>query len=121
MEGAMIADGTGTTSRTAALFAWLKSHQKFWQRAAIATLAIVLAIQASRLVGKARGDFNLHWELGRRLVAGEFIYHDSEAGQRLRASGETDVDRPLDHPYPPFWALAHAPLTFMPMNVAQLA
>lgn len=117
----MEAEGTGTTSRIAVLFARLKTHQKFWQRAAIATLVIVLAVQASRLVGKARGDFNLHWELGRRLVAGEFIYHDSEAGQRLRAAGETDVDRPLDHPYPPFWALAHAPLTIVSMNVAQLA
>lgn len=49
------------------------------------------------------GDFALHWEFGRRLVDGEFIY-----------SGGTNV------PYPPFWALAHAPLSFLSAQSAQL-
>lgn len=117
----MDAQATAKKSYATALVDRLKSRQKFWQRVAVAALIVVLALQASRLVGKARGDFNLHWELGRRLAAGEFIYGLSASGRRLSERGVKDVDRPLDHPYPPFWALAHAPLTVMPMNVAQLA
>lgn len=63
---------------------------------------LVCAWQLVRVAQKPRGDFPLHWELGRRLAAGEFIY-----------------ERGLDVPYLPFWALAHAPLSVVPVTVAQ--
>ena len=53
--------------------------------------------------GRILGDFGLHWEFGRRLVTGEFLY---EGGH--------------DVPYPPFWALMHAPLSFMSVKTAQI-
>lgn len=71
---------------------------------ALAVVGILLfAWQLFRLAEKPRGDFPLHWEMGRRLVAGEFIY---EFG--------------WDVPYLPFWGLAHAPLTAAPVHTAQL-
>eukprot|EP00913_Durusdinium_trenchii_P035251 g32981.t1 len=78
-------------------------RQRRLQRAVIIGGLIVWAIQGIRIAGTERGDFNLHYELGRRLAAGTFIYHNG-----------------LDYPYPPFWALVHAPLTNVPMHVAQL-
>ncbi|MCF8145008.1 MAG: DUF2029 domain-containing protein [Deltaproteobacteria bacterium] len=55
------------------------------------------------LVG-VRGDFPNHWELGRRIVSGEYIYAHN-----------------LNFVYPPFWAMAHAPLViFGSPKVAQL-
>lgn len=53
--------------------------------------------------GRMLGDFGLHWEFGRRLTTGEFLY---EGGH--------------DVPYPPFWALMHAPLSLMSVKTAQL-
>ncbi len=53
---------------------------------------------------RVRGDFPHHWELGRRIVAETYIY----AGN-------------LDFVYPPFWAMAHAPLViFGSPKAAQL-
>jgi len=57
-----------------------------------------------RIMVRARGDFPNHWELGRRIVSGEYIYADN-----------------LNFVYPPFWAMAHAPLVlFGSPRVAQL-
>jgi len=50
-----------------------------------------------------RGDFLRHWELGRRLLAGEYIYENG-----------------LNFVYPPFWAMAHAPLALLPVHLAQI-
>jgi alpha-1,2-mannosyltransferase len=80
-----------------------QARQRAWKRAAIIGALVVYLIQGVRIAGTERGDFNLHWELGRRLAAGEYIYHNG-----------------LDYPYPPFWAAAHAPLTLVPMHVAHL-
>ena len=73
-----------------------------WKRVVIVAAAVIVGLQWIRIAAKPRGDFLLHWELGRRLAAGEFIY-----------------ERGLDHPYPPFWGLAHAPLSVVSMPVAQ--
>ncbi len=51
---------------------------------------------------KPRGDFSIHWELGRRFRLGEPLY----------ANG-------LDLPYPPFFAMASAPLSLLPLRVAK--
>lgn len=50
---------------------------------------------------KARGDFLLHLEFGRRLVHGIFLYTN---GMHL--------------PYPPSWAMLFAPFSFFPPRVA---
>lgn len=52
---------------------------------------------------RPRGDFPRHVELGGRLAKGVFIYKDS-----------------LDFVYPPFWALVHAPLSFLGAHAAQI-
>ena len=55
------------------------------------------------ILSEPRGDFPNHWEIGRRLLAGEYIY----------ANGLNSV-------YPPLWALAHAPLTLVNVHLAQI-
>lgn len=74
-----------------------------WKRTAIIIGLVIWAIKGFWIAGTDRGDFNLHYELGRRVAAGTFIYRNG-----------------LDYPYPPFWALMHAPLTVVPMHAAQL-
>lgn len=69
----------------------------------IAIGAAVLLMQWFRIGVKPRGDFHLHWEMGRRMATHSFIYEFGD-----------------DYPYPPFWGLAHAPLSAMPMNAAQV-
>jgi hypothetical protein len=70
---------------------------------------IVLIIGVALVLGhwvatmmKPRGDFSRHWEFGRRFVADEFLYAEG-----------------LDVPYPPFFAVAYAPLSLMPLRVAK--
>ena len=86
------------------------AQQEFFKRLVIAVGAVVVCVQWVRLGISPRGDFDVHWELGRRLVAHEFMYQSVEGGD----------ERGHDYPYPPFWALAHAPLTAIPTHVAQL-
>ena len=62
-----------------------------------------LGVEWVRIVIEPRGDFPRHWEQGRRLLAGEFIYTGG-----------------LNVVYPPFWALAHAPLTILSAHAAQV-
>ncbi|MFQ5972528.1 MAG: glycosyltransferase family 87 protein [Alphaproteobacteria bacterium] len=63
-----------------------------------------LAFHWAQIVVRGRGDFPNHWEFGRRILAGDWIY---EGG--------------LNFVYPPFWALAHAPLTVVGPHLAQVA
>ena len=51
----------------------------------------------------AQDDFRLHWSFGQRFVAGENLYR----------IGHT--------PYPPFWGMACAPLSFLPKRWAHVA
>lgn len=84
-----------------------------WARVIISLAMIIVVWQGVRIATRTSGDFHLHWELGRRMYAGEFIYQ----------LGPDELDQPcgLDCPYPPFWALAHVPLSFLPERVAQCA
>ena len=75
-----------------------------WKAIVITLGLIAFAVQWVRVGSKEVGDFKLHWEFGRRLVAGEFLYGDHGT----------------DLPYLPFWALAHAPLTILPTRTAQV-
>ncbi|HEV3409477.1 MAG TPA: glycosyltransferase family 87 protein [Chthoniobacterales bacterium] len=64
---------------------------------------VVLAVCAARAIYKPEdGDFKLHWEFGRRFLAGEFLY---TGGHHL--------------PYPPFWAMAHAPVALVPLPIGK--
>jgi alpha-1,2-mannosyltransferase len=63
--------------------------------------AIVLVQWISTML-KPHGDFSRHWEFGRRFVHGEFLYNGG-----------------LDIPYPPFFALAYTPLSYLPLRVAK--
>ena len=68
----------------------------------IAVGAGVVLVQWISTMLKPHGDFSRHWEFGRRFVHGEFLY----------ANG-------LDIPYPPFFAVAYAPLSLLPLQVAK--
>jgi hypothetical protein len=53
-----------------------------------------------RVILRPHGDFALHWNFGARLMAGAYLYRGG-----------------MHAPYPPFWAVASAPLTILPMPV----
>lgn len=83
------------------LIDWAKLRRFRWVPIASAAVwALVVWIQ---IILKPRGDFPLHFELGRRLAKGVFIYKDG-----------------LDFVYPPFWALIHAPLHIFGLHAAQV-
>ena len=64
--------------------------------------AVIVLVQWISTMLKPHGDFSRHWEFGRRFVHGEFLYNGG-----------------LDVPYPPFFAMAYAPLSFLPLRVAK--
>src|SRR3954471_1319362 len=68
----------------------------------IAIGGIVVLVQWISTMLKPHGDFSRHWEFGRRFVHGEFLYSNG-----------------LDVPYPPFFAMAYAPLSLLPLQVAK--
>lgn len=88
---------------------WLQNlrgrfSERDWRRWAVGAFVLVAALQMLRVVREPEGDFHLHWQFGKRLVADQYLY---------------DVNG-LDLPYLPFWAVAHAPLSFLPMHIAQI-
>ena len=64
--------------------------------------ASIVLVQWISTMLKPHGDFSRHWEFGRRFVHGEFLYTNG-----------------LDIPYPPFFAMAYAPLSLVPLQVAK--
>lgn len=82
---------------------WFSQHEKHWRRLALALVAVIVLIQWVRVARKPfDGDFFLHWQFGGHMVAHEILYTDG-----------------LDIPYPPFWALAWAGLSLLPLSVAK--
>lgn len=74
-----------------------------WLRIVLGMAALVLIVLPfARIVKSPRNDFVNHYESGRRFRYGEPLY---EGGH--------------NYPYPPFWAMAHAPFTVFPLRVAQ--
>jgi alpha-1,2-mannosyltransferase len=65
-------------------------------------LAAVI-VQFARILQRPYGDFQNHWEWGRRFANGVFLYTDG-----------------LNTPYPPFWGMVHAPLSVLPAHTAQI-
>lgn len=78
------------------------------RRAAIGLCALIVCVQFIRLTVHLKGDFDVHWESGRRLATGEALYAAKGGGDKLGHN----------YPYPPFWALVHVPLTWLPMPMA---
>lgn len=81
---------------------WLMTSRRF-RLGSILVWSLITLIEFGRLWPAPAGDFKLHWELGRRMLAGQFIY---EFG--------------LDYPYPPFWGFVHIPWVTFDIHVAQL-
>lgn len=69
---------------------------------AILLIAAMVLIKWINIIRSPRGDFLNHYQFGQRFLSGQFIY-----------------DQGLNIPYPPFWAMAHAPLTALPVGLAQ--
>ncbi|MGZ5504259.1 MAG: glycosyltransferase family 87 protein [Chthoniobacterales bacterium] len=81
----------------------IATREPLWRRIVIAAAILIVLASAFRAISKPwDGDFKLHWEFGRRFLTGEFLY----------AGGH-------DLPYPPFWAMAHAPAAFLSMPIAK--
>jgi len=80
---------------------WARLRRFKWVPAAAAAIW-VLAVWVQIMLSP-RGDFHIHFELGRRLADGVFIYNGG-----------------LDFVYPPFWALIHAPLHLLGLHAAQV-
>jgi len=75
-----------------------------WRWVPIAIGAGWFLLEWVKILLRVRGDFPNRWELGRRIVSGTYIYADN-----------------LNFVYPPFWAMAHAPLVlFGSPKLAQL-
>src|SRR2546421_8123012 len=82
----------------------LARHELRWRRIAIAAAVMVLVGCAIRAFLRIHdGDFKIHWETGRRFLAGEFLY----------AQGH-------DFPYPPILGMLFAPAATLPMAVAKV-
>ena len=97
----------------------VRAQEPRWRQIVIAIGIAVFVVQGARIAVEPRGDFGIHWELGRRFAQGQFIYF---ADGKLDESPDATAPRlAKDYPYPPFWAFAHAPLTLLPKNLAQLA
>jgi alpha-1,2-mannosyltransferase len=80
-------------------------HVRDWLKwGAVAIAAILVLAEYGAIIRDVRGDFPLHWVLGRNLVRGEFLYPGGG----------------MDSPYPPFWALAHAPFSFLDYHLAEI-
>lgn len=67
----------------------------------IGIAAVIVGFIVKKMIKEPHGDFLLHYEFGRRLRAGEFLYM---GGMHL--------------PYPPSWAMLFAPFSLLPTRVA---
>src|SRR5438874_5614382 len=91
------------------LFHWTRRIE----RAARAGLILIglglLLFNFVRIIVRPIGDFHYHWQLGNDLL-------------NVRSLYLAPVVRPPDYPnpYPPFWAMVHAPLTIFSAHLAQI-
>src|SRR3954465_11589385 len=82
---------------------FIAKYESWWRR--IATAAAIIMLSGCVVRGIVRiqdGDFKVHWETGRRFLAGEFLYGGGH-----------------DFPYPPLLGFLFAPAALMPMAVAK--
>src|SRR5437588_5052636 len=62
-----------------------------------------------RIMIRPIGDFHYHWQLGSDLLNGHSLYLGPGGGPPE-----------YPNPYPPFWAMAYAPLTVVSAHLAQI-
>lgn len=82
-------------------FDWARMRRFRW--VPISFAAVWVTVVWIQIILRPQGDFRHHFELGRRLALGTFIYENG-----------------LDFVYPPFWALVHAPLSLLGLHAAQI-
>ena len=81
----------------------IAKKEPLWRRIVIALgIGLLLGWAARDIIRAHDGDFKVHWETGRRFLAGEFLY----------ASGH-------DFPYPPFLGMTFAPAALLPLPIAK--
>jgi len=87
----------------------LRLHAIDWERLRrfkwipILAASIWLLVAWIQIIVLPRGDFRGSWNMGQRLIHGIFIYQGG-----------------LGTVYPPFWAMAHAPLSFIGLHLSQI-
>src|SRR5437868_13323605 len=83
------------------------------ERAARAGLILIgiglLLFSFGRIMIRPIGDFHYHWQLGNDLLNGRSLYLGPGGGPPE-----------YPNPYPPFWAMAYAPLTVVSAHLAQI-
>ena len=83
------------------------------ERAARASLILIalglLLFNFARIINRPIGDFHYHWQLGSDLRNGRSLYLGPGGGPPQNPN-----------PYPPFWAMAYAPLTIVSAHLAQI-
>src|SRR5437868_12008925 len=91
------------------LFHWTRRIE----RAARAGLILIglglLLFNFVRIIVRPTGDFHYHWQLGNDLLNGRSLYLGPGGGAPN-----------YPNPYPPFWAMVHAPLTIFSAHLAQI-
>ncbi len=80
---------------------FFRKREPVLRRGVMVAAAIMAVYYLVAAAVRPRGDFLVHMEFGRRFFQGEFLY-----------AGGTHI------PYPPLWALVHAPLAVLPVNLA---
>src|SRR4051794_8311347 len=83
---------------------FIAKYESWWRRIAIAAAIIMLSGCVVRGIVRIQdGDFKIHWETGRRFLAGEFLYTGGH-----------------DFPYPPILGMLWAPAAALPITVSKI-
>src|SRR5438067_12305511 len=81
-----------------------------WVRVAVLVAGRgLLDFNLARIIRAPVGDFHNHWQLGYNLLRGASLY-----------PSVAECPSHYSNTYPPFWPMAHAPLTLFSAHVAQI-
>jgi len=92
-----------------AALGWTRRIERRVRVALIVAGGGLLAFNLARIIRAPIGDFHNHWQLGYNLLTGASLY-----------PSVAECPSHYSNPYPPFWAMAHAPLTLFSAHVAQI-
>ena len=92
-----------------AALGWTRRIERRVRVALIVAGGGLLAFNLARIIRAPIGDFHNHWQLGYNLLRGASLY-----------PSVAECPSHYSNPYPPFWAMAHAPLTLFSAHVAQI-
>jgi alpha-1,2-mannosyltransferase len=91
---------------------WLERNRRLEKAARVGVIIMgagFLIFNLVRIIHGPIGDFHNHWKSGYDLLRGGSLYMPGGEGPSA-----------YPNPYPPFWAMAHAPLTIFTAHVAQV-